>query len=64
MIPNMPGIPSAVVKTIHLITVPNSGHRIAPATNGPFFAAMFQNTTPAASQVAQSFDVTCKVFQG
>lgn len=48
---------------VHLITVPFSGHRIMPSTSGPVEANMFYYaSTP--SQIAQSYDVTCSVFQG
>lgn len=60
----LPGIITGTSsRVVHLITMPHSGHRIAPNTGKPFLAAMF--AVPAnPSQLAQSFDMQCSMGQG
>jgi hypothetical protein len=59
----LPGIVNGTSRVVHLITIPHSGHRIAPSTSAtPFLAAMFAvSATP--SQLAQSYDVQCTISQ-
>jgi hypothetical protein len=58
----VPGIVSATSRVAHLITIPTSGHRIAPNTSGRAFeAAMFFQSAPTPSQLAQSYDLQCTI---
>lgn len=59
----LPGIVNGTSRIVHLITIPSSGHRIAPSTSAtPFLAAMFA-VTATPSQLAQSYDVQCTISQ-
>jgi hypothetical protein len=60
----LPNIINGTSRVAHLISLPASGHRIAPGNGSKAFltAALFQAAGPTQSQLAQSYDVRCTVL--